>query len=122
MVSTTESENSALFYCLHDFIPVCRVLLDLTIGVGVSQSLRDTIRTTVYEDNAAALSLATGHQITARTRYFLVKYHFFWAWYKENEDTVPIVKVDTKLQLVDYLTKGLPCEVLEVIRALVQGW
>ena len=121
-LSTTELEYAALSYCLRDFIPVRRVILEVAAGIGVSQSLRDTIRTTVYEDNAACLLLATGHWLTARTRYFLVKYHFFWGWYKDNEDTVAIVKVDTKEQRADYLTKGLPREVFEVIRALVQGW
>jgi hypothetical protein len=33
-----------------------------------------------------------------------------------------VIKVSTKEQLADYLTKGLPREVFEYIRKLVQGW
>jgi hypothetical protein len=62
-----------------------------------------------------AYLLATNQRITARTKYFCVKWQFFWSHQvyhpTENPDGWIIVeKCDTKVQN-DYLTKkGLPCE------------
>ena len=121
-LSTSESEYSALSYSLRDLIPVRRLLLEMVDKMKLHSIFEGPIRTTIHEDNDACRLLAVNQHITNRTKYFHIKYHFFWAWYKENEDTVSIVRVDTKKQRADYLTKGLPREVFEVIRALVQGW
>ena len=88
-------------------------------GLELPPSLAN-FETTVHEDNNGALLLATNQKITARTKYFLVKYHFFWDWVKKGD--VKIVKVDTKEQIADIFTKGLPRETFEHLRRLLQGW
>ena len=74
----------------------------------------------MFEDNNGALTLAANQRITSRTKYFLVKWHFFWQHVKDG--TIVIEKISTADQLADYLTKGLTREVLEPIRKVVQGW
>jgi hypothetical protein len=49
-----------------------------------------------------------------------VKWHHFW--YAVTSGDIHVVKVSTQDQLANYLTKGLPREVFEHIRRLVQGW
>jgi hypothetical protein len=74
----------------------------------------------MFEDNNGALALATNQRITTRTKYFHVKWHHFWNAVTTGD--IEVVKVSTKDQLADYLTKGLPHEVFEYIHNLVQGW
>ncbi len=121
-LSTSEAEYSALSQCLRDLIPIRRTVIEVARVLNVSEELKKSIITTIHEDNDACRLLATNQHLTSRTKYFHVKHHFFWGWIKENEDTVSIVRVDTKQQRADYLTKGLPREVFEAIRLLAQGW
>ena len=79
-----------------------------------------TIKCQVFEDNNGALLLAVNQRITNRTKYFQVKWHFFWQHVRDG--TVAIVKVDTQEQWADFLTKGLNRESFERVRKLVQGW
>jgi hypothetical protein len=60
------------------------------------------------------------HHGYSRTKYFLVKWHFFWD--HVNRGDAKVSKIDTKLQDADYLTKGLPREPFESNRRRVQGW
>ena len=97
-----------------------RHLVETVDCLDMLLSIQSSISAQVFEDNNGALILATKQQITARTKYFLVKWHFFWAHVKNGE--VELFKIDTKLQRADYLTKGLPRKTFETIRELVQGW
>jgi hypothetical protein len=80
------------------------------------------IRATVFEDNNGALSLATNQRITNRTRYYLIKWHWFWSHVGDTPEKVSVVKIATDQQIADYLTKGLSRETFEKIRKLSQGW
>lgn len=81
---------------------------------------RPVIRCRVFEDNNGAIALATTQRITDRTKYFHVKWHFFWDHVKNGDVTVE--KIDTKEQIADFLTKGLVREVFEKLRAKALGW
>ena len=83
-------------------------------------ALTSTIHCTVFEDNNGALILATNQRLTSRTKYFQVKWHFFWSHVKDGKVTVK--RIDSASQLADYLTKGLPRPTFEHIRKLAQGW
>ena len=119
-LSTLEAEYAALSYSMRVILPLRRLLVETVDRLEMPLSIQSSISARVFEDNNGALILATKQQITARTKYFLVKWHFFWAHVKNGE--VEVFKIDTKLQRADYLTKGLPRETFEVIRKLVQGW
>jgi len=119
-LSTLESEYSALSQSMRTLVPLRRTLLKTAQRIALWSILLKTFACCDFEDNNGALLLATGQRITSRTKYFLVKWHFFWSHFNSCE--VEVMKVDTKEQGADYHTKGLSCEQYETIRKLVQGW
>ena len=64
--------------------------------------------------------LVTNQRITSQTKYFLVKWHWFWDKY--NEGKFRIEKCPTDLQRADYMTKPLARDKFEANRKYVQGW
>ena len=122
-LSTAESEYYALSQSMRVLIPI-RAMLDemcKVIGVGRVLTLAENcIRATVFEDNTSALRLATEHQITARTRHYHARYHFFWD--EVRVGNVEVVFVESAAQDADYLTKILSFEIYANNRMRVQGW
>lgn len=119
-LATAEAEYGALAAVMRVVIPMRRLLIEVADMLELSMELRSTIHARVFEDNNAALSLATNQQITSRTKHYLIQWHFFWEAVREG--LVVIEKVDTKVQRADYATKGLPVVQFEFIRKLNQGW
>jgi hypothetical protein len=119
-LSTLESEYSALSQALRQLIPIRLLIVELLSVLDNRERMTSSISCTVFEDNNGALALATNQRITARTKYFHVKWHHFWNAVTTGD--IAVVKVSTKDQLADYLTKGLPRETFEYLRNLVQGW
>ena len=119
-LSTLESEYSALSASMRTLLPLRSLLTEVVTALRLPPQFKSTIRCRVFEDNNGALLLATKQRITNRTKYFLVKWHFFWS-HVTNGD-VSVLKIDTKDQCADYLTNGLARETFEHIRKLVQGW
>lgn len=119
--STLEAEYSALSFSLKTLIPLKRLLAEIIEGIDIKdENLRTSIRARAFEDNQGALYLANNQRITNRTKYFLTKWHWFWEHARNKE--FEVLKVDTKDQRADYLTKGLTRELFEHNRLLVQGW
>lgn len=119
-LSTLEAEYSALSASMRTLLPLRHLLKEIAAALCLPPQFRSTIKCEVFEDNNGALLLATRQQITNRTKYFLVKWHFFWSHVKSGE--IVVKKIDTSEQRADYLTKGLNRETFERIRKLVQGW
>ena len=94
--------------------------LEIIDGIHLPQTFTLMIKCQVFEDNNGTLLLATNQRITNRTKYFQVKWHFFWSYVCDG--TIVILKVGTQEQWADYLTKGLNRESFERVRKLVQGW
>jgi hypothetical protein len=94
------------------------MIVELIAFLNVPRSISSSLHCTIFEDNNGALILATNQHLTSRTKYFHVKWHFFWSHVKSGE----MLKIDTHHQRADYLTKGLNREVFEQICKLVQGW
>jgi hypothetical protein len=76
----------------------------------------------VYEDNNAALKLATAQfpNMTPRTKHIAIKYH----WFREHlvDGEIEMRPIDTKLQKADIFTKGLAKREFEEKRKMVMGW
>lgn len=117
--STCEAEYTALSSALKVLLPLKRMLQEITSALCLPDPICSTIRATVFEDNQSALYLATNQRITNRTRYFLVKWHWFWQYYPKEFDAE---KIGTHDQRADYLTKALPRDAFEKNRMHVQGW
>ncbi len=96
------------------------MLLEIVSGVKLPHTLMLTIKCQVFKGNNGALLLAVNQRITNRTKYFQVKWHFFWQ--QVHNGTVAIVKVDTQEQWANFLTKGLNRESFKGVHKLVQGW
>jgi len=119
--STGEAEYCALSESLRQAIPIRNILSELKTIVNVPLAFTDHVGPIrAWEDNSAALSLATNHRLTARNRWYNVKFHFFWS--NVDDGTVIIKKVESSKQKADYLTKGLSIEVFQACRELNQGW
>ena len=119
-LSTLESEYSALSLSMRTLLPIRHLLTEIVGTLNLPQYITSTIRCRVFEDNNGALLLAIKQRITNPTKYFLVKWHFFWHHVRNGD--VEVLKIATTEQLADYLTKALNREVFECIRKLVQGW
>jgi hypothetical protein len=82
-----------------------------------------TYITTISEDSMGALTLATLEpgRCTPGSKhyYYAVKMHWFRSYLKPNH--IEIMKINTKEQRADILTKGLRPEVFERIRKLLCG-
>ena len=131
-LSTSEAEYGALSSAMRVVIPLRETLLEMINAVdavdsqrkrpfGTREDLR-AFRTVIHEDNAAALSLAVNQKVTSRTKHWCVKFHFFWSYINDIKHNTSCVKVDTKSQRADYLTKGLTKENFERCRFMNQGW
>ena len=106
-------------------IPIRNVLLEICDELELGDDVKSTVSCRAFEDNAAALQLATEQRITNRTRYYHVKWHWFWdkvKTYDNPKGFVEILRVDTKFQRADFMTKQPPREVFEFLRKLTLGW
>jgi hypothetical protein len=117
-LSTLEAEYSALSYALKTLIPLKRLVIETSKVIGSPPGWETTVRARTFEDNQGCYCLATSHRLTNRTKYFLVKYHWFWS---KAEEFV-LYKVASEDQLADYLTKGLAKELFVKLRQKIQGW
>ena len=116
-----EAEYAELSKAIRVIIPIRRTLEELAEGLGVDPTIKASITCRVFEDNAAALSLATNQQITNRNRYYLTQWHHFWEHARGPNPYIHIKKVESALQNADYLTKPLPRVTFEANRKRVQG-
>jgi hypothetical protein len=119
-----EAEYSALSYALKTLIPIKRLLHEAARAMRLPTAITTSINAQVFEDNQGALFLATNQRITNRTKYFLIKWHWFWANVNSDDPElkIQIVRVESLNQLADYFTKGLSRELFEHNRRGVQGW
>ena len=120
-LSTLEAEYSALSQALRTLLPLKRILTGVADLIRLPSEAGAKILAEVFEDNQGCLALATNHRLTSRTKYFHVKYHWFWHQYKVHRE-FEISYIQSSLQDADYLTKQLPKDVFRANRQRVQGW
>ena len=118
--STLEAEYLALSSALRAFMPLKWLMKEMISKIECEPLDKIQLHTTVFEDNQSAYLLAKNQRITSRTKYLLVKWHWFWDLYNKGE--FQIVKCPTDAMAADYLTKSLKKEHFERNRKAVQGW
>lgn len=118
VLSTLEAEYMALSQGLRELLVVKRLLETLVEANGVSNT-NTVVRARAFEDNQGAYLLATRHRITARTRYFLARYHWFWQHFDRKE--FMIEPCASKLMRGDFLTKQPAIDDFVTNRKLVMG-
>jgi hypothetical protein len=86
------------------------------------QDKKSVIHSTIWEDNAAALIMATSNppHLTKWSKHIHVKYN----WFREHliPGVIKIKPIDTKNQLADNFTKALPMTLLTPIHKAVLKW
>ncbi|MBE0451949.1 MAG: hypothetical protein IBX70_14070, partial [Clostridia bacterium] len=120
--STMEAEYNALSMAMKDVIPIQTLFSTVGKGVGLSDDLATTFKTTVWEDNMGCLRLARMEpgQYTPRSKHYAVKYHWFRS--KLHETRTTIQHITTDQQKADILTKGLRTTKFREIRKILCGW
>ena len=119
--STTEAEYNALSDSMREVIPLQSLVEFIAKTIGYTKEVLSNLLVTVHEDNAACLKLATlpPGQFTPRTKFYAVKVHWFRSQLNAQRR---VVKIDTKLQRADILTKALSTDAYEDIRLQLCGW
>ena len=121
-LSTMMAEYYALSTAMREVLPLRELVSTVAKGCNIDPKCLTTFKTTAWEDNMGALTLANldpGHQ-TPRSKFYDVKVHWFRSHLKPNN--VEIKKIDTTVQVADLFTKPLVREVFERLRVLLMGW
>jgi len=120
-LSTTEAEYSALLTAMKELIPLCQLIDELTLALGVKQS-KEEQSSCVFKDNRGALTLANTEMPMPmpRTKHYAIELH----WFHEHcvQGQIEVKAIDTKVQLADIFTKGLDPQDFERKRRLIIGW
>ena len=121
LLSTMMAEYYALSTAMREVIPLRRLVKAVADGCGLNNECLTTFKTTVWEDNNGALTLANldPGQNTSRSKHFDSKVHWFRSWLS---DTIQVCKIDTKNQIADLFTKCPPKDTFEYLRKLLVGW
>ena len=115
------AEYIALSTGMRSLLPLRWILEEVTAILDLPSEKSSWI-STVWEDNDAALLLATTDppKVSSRTKHFNVKYHWFRSHLKKG--AIEVKRVNTKDQWADMLTKPLERVKLEAIRKKILGW
>ena len=117
-----EAEYTALSVAMKSVLPLLELLKTVARGVGMTEDQSTKFRTTVWEDNNGALTLANMEpgRFTPRSKFYAIRMHWFRSHLKPNRVTVE--KIETSKQRADIMTKGLTKDTFETIRKLLSGW
>ena len=120
--STMEAEYTALSVAMKSVLPLLELLKTVARGVGMTEDQSTKFKTTVWEDNNGALTLANMEpgRFTPRSKFYAIRMHWFRSHLKPNRVTVE--KIETSKQRADIMTKGLTKDTFETIRKLLCGW
>ena len=117
-----ESEYISLSMAMRSLIYLRGLMfeVDNIFGLGVGDSI-STI-STVFEDNSAALALATTDppRMTPRSKSLAVKYHWFRSHLSPT--TVVVVPVASAQNSADIFTKALPFDAFVRHRKVICGY
>ena len=125
-LSTLHAECVGLSHTARALIPLKTLIDDALLFHNMPMMDMPSIVCDVFEDNQGACLLATNQRLSSQTKYFNVKYHFFWSYVydaeRNPEGWIRIIKCPTDQMNADYLTKGLSRVIFEANRKRVQGW
>ena len=101
-------------------LPIQNLVKDVMAAVGLDvDKLSFVTKSTVFEDNNAALALATTKKIDPRNRHIGAKCH----WFRSHVgDTIKMDKIDTDKQVADCLTKNLDANKFVEAQKMMCGW
>ena len=118
-LSTVEAEYIALSQSMCDIIPFMSQMEAMNKIFG-DDSIKPIVHCTLFEDNNGTLELATAPRYRPRTKHIAIKYHHFREHVRKGKITISAI--DTKEQIADQFTKGLPTHTFQYLRKLLMGW
>ena len=118
-LSTVEAEYVALSQAMRDVLPFLDQTEEMENIYGHDRD-KPIIHCTIFEDNNGALELAREPRYRPRTKHIAIKYHHFREHVKSRR--IKINPIDTKEQIADQFTKGLPTSTFEFLRYKLLGW
>ena len=131
-LSTSEAKYGALNLSLRVLQPIRNAICELIKPVHMFDvqgsslfSLKSELpafETLVHEDNNTPLSFALSQKVMSTFKHWCVKFHFIWIHVNDTKNNIKSVKVHTKKQRADYLTKELTKDLFVHYRMLNQGW
>ena len=86
-----------------------------TVGLPLGPS---GMKSTVFEDNNGALSIAKAKRLNPRTKHIATQYHWWWSvteFKPATENKIKLEKIDTLIQWADMFTKPLERTTFEAI-------
>ena len=121
-LSTMESEYISLSMAMRSLVYLRGLLFEIDGIFGIGLGNQVSTVSTVFEDNTAALALATTDppRMTPRSKSLGVKYHWFRS--KLSPTTIVIKHVPSHDNVADIFTKALPIEAFERHRKTLCGW
>jgi hypothetical protein len=121
-LSTMESEYISLSQSLRVLLPLRIVLDELATSLNLKHDPHSSIKSTIFEDNQACLSLASSDppKMTPRSKSIAVKYH----WFREHlqPGVIDLVAISSSEQLADIFTKPLSPPAFTYLRKKLLGW
>lgn len=111
-LSTTEAEYMAACATTCEALHLRQLLADLQHAQPHA--------TIIFEDNQSCIALSNNHIYHKRSKHINVRFHFTRDAIKAN--LVKLVYVPTEYQLADLMTKALPRQRIEALRARVLGY
>ena len=117
-----EAEYMTLSLACRDVIPIRNLLSELGTTYGLLTEDKPSIMVTIHKDNEGALQLANMElpRMTARSKHYATKYHWFCEYVKKG--LIKVVGINTKDQLADIFTKGLAGDSFISLRERLVGW
>ena len=95
---------------LRALIPIWNLIINKLTQLDIPLTNKPKILCHKFEDNQGAYLLARNQQLLVSTKFFCVKYHFFWQFVYHPECNhdgwLMVEKCNTELMNADYRTKG----------------
>jgi hypothetical protein len=123
-LSSTAAEYVAFSTAMRELLPLRELMAEIGNALGSEVKAVSEMKSTVFEDNTSCLSLINAPKVSTKNKYLALKYHWFRSklGLDKKGNGIIAVHVDTKSQIADQFTKGLPSGQFEVLRKKLMGW
>jgi len=120
-LSTAKSKYISLSTSMWTLLPLWSLLEEICGFLNLKQDSLSKV-SAVWEDNQAALKLATAQfpNMSPRTKHIVCKYHWFWLHLQPG--AIKAKYVTTKEQKANIFTKGLVPVEFELQCKMIMGW
>ena len=119
-LSTTEAEYIALSTALRGVINIQHLMKELQAKGFKLHNATPIIHCKVFEDNKSCIEIATNQKTRPRTKHLSVRLHHFCEHVVKKN--ISIQYINTKHQLGDIFTKGLPRDQHWYLCNRLMGW